>query len=293
MTQRDCQPGLWRRCCPMCPSGYRLYDDCTRSYSTHCLPCPEGTFMDQLTYHRQCYNCTNCDGDVHSSFHSGLPLVNNKLAAEVMPQELHAATMSLQSGTAPDLNPTEHIWDIMSRSIHQLHAAPQTVQELVDALVQVWEEVPQETIHHLIRSMPRCSANKVDSKIQFSVFSGSSESDSECSPCSEGTFSDGTFTSCQNHTECDPSNQQLLRPGTGSQDAECGELEPDRTKEIISVSVGGAVVLFSAAVCVFIVYRLKKNRSLTRGIRRGTENGYQEMGSLNYTNHQMSQTGKI
>ncbi|KAL0183512.1 hypothetical protein M9458_019208, partial [Cirrhinus mrigala] len=49
---------------------------------------------------------------------------------------------------SPDLNPIEHIWDIMSRSIHQRHVAPQTVQELVDALVQ-------ETIRHLIRSMPR------------------------------------------------------------------------------------------------------------------------------------------
>ncbi|KAI3351568.1 hypothetical protein L3Q82_020406, partial [Scortum barcoo] len=37
---------------------------------------------------------------------------------------------------SPDLNPIEHIWDIMSRSIHQRHIAPQTVQELADALVQ-------------------------------------------------------------------------------------------------------------------------------------------------------------
>uniref|UniRef100_A0AAZ3REL8 Tc1-like transposase DDE domain-containing protein n=1 Tax=Oncorhynchus tshawytscha TaxID=74940 RepID=A0AAZ3REL8_ONCTS len=56
---------------------------------------------------------------------------------------------------SPDLNPIEYIWDIMSRSIHQRHDAPQTVQELADALVQVWEEIPQETIRHLIRSMPR------------------------------------------------------------------------------------------------------------------------------------------
>uniref|UniRef100_A0A8C7DLD9 Transposase n=1 Tax=Oncorhynchus kisutch TaxID=8019 RepID=A0A8C7DLD9_ONCKI len=52
---------------------------------------------------------------------------------------------------SPDLNPIEHIWDIMSHSIHH----PQTVQELADALVQVWEEIPQENIRHLIRSMPR------------------------------------------------------------------------------------------------------------------------------------------
>ncbi|KAI4874784.1 hypothetical protein NFI96_001621 [Prochilodus magdalenae] len=36
---------------------------------------------------------------------------------------------------SPDLNPIEHIWDSMSRFIHQRHVAPQTVQELVDALL--------------------------------------------------------------------------------------------------------------------------------------------------------------
>ncbi|XP_062842053.1 uncharacterized protein si:ch211-199g17.2 [Trichomycterus rosablanca] len=43
----------------------------------------------------------------------------------------------------------------MSRSIHQRHVAPQTVQELTYALIQVWEEIPQENIRRLIRSMPR------------------------------------------------------------------------------------------------------------------------------------------
>ncbi|KAK6320198.1 hypothetical protein J4Q44_G00093050 [Coregonus suidteri] len=37
----------------------------------------------------------------------------------------------------------------------------QTVQELADALVQVWEEIPQETIRHLIRSMPSQSLNEL------------------------------------------------------------------------------------------------------------------------------------
>ncbi|XP_037534996.1 casein kinase II subunit alpha-like [Nematolebias whitei] len=53
---------------------------------------------------------------------------------------------------SPDLNPIEHIWDIMFRSVHQGHVAPQTVQELTDALIQVWEEIPQENICRLIRS---------------------------------------------------------------------------------------------------------------------------------------------
>ncbi|CAJ0968668.1 unnamed protein product [Ranitomeya imitator] len=56
---------------------------------------------------------------------------------------------------SPDLNLIEHIWDSMSRIIQQHHIAPQTVHELVDALVQVWEKIPQETIRCLIKSMPR------------------------------------------------------------------------------------------------------------------------------------------
>ncbi|KAI4880650.1 hypothetical protein NFI96_001019 [Prochilodus magdalenae] len=53
---------------------------------------------------------------------------------------------------SPDLNPIEHIWDMMSRSIHQpqtIHStiAPQTVQELADALVQVCESPALEALN--------------------------------------------------------------------------------------------------------------------------------------------------
>ncbi|TWW65000.1 DnaJ -like protein subfamily C member 2 [Takifugu flavidus] len=53
---------------------------------------------------------------------------------------------------SPDLNPIEHLWDIMFRSIQCRQVDPQTVQELSDALVQIWEEIPQDTICRLIRS---------------------------------------------------------------------------------------------------------------------------------------------
>ncbi len=53
---------------------------------------------------------------------------------------------------SPNLNPIEHLWDIMFRR----QVAPQTVQELSDALVQIWEGTTQDTIRHLIKSMPRC-----------------------------------------------------------------------------------------------------------------------------------------
>ncbi len=55
----------------------------------------------------------------------------------------------------PDLNPIEHLWDIMFPSIRRRQVAPQIVQELSDALVRIWKEIPQDTIRRLIRSMPR------------------------------------------------------------------------------------------------------------------------------------------
>ena len=78
--------------------------------------------------------------------------------AEVCQQFLHDEGIDAMdlSARSTDLNPIEHILDIMSRSINQRHVAPQTVQELTDASIQVWEEIPQENIHRLNRSMPRC-----------------------------------------------------------------------------------------------------------------------------------------
>ncbi len=37
-----------------------------------------------------------------------------------------------------DLNPIEHLWDNVLRSIRCRQVTPQTVQELSDALVQIW-----------------------------------------------------------------------------------------------------------------------------------------------------------
>ncbi|KAJ8375922.1 hypothetical protein SKAU_G00065020 [Synaphobranchus kaupii] len=56
---------------------------------------------------------------------------------------------------SPDLNTIDHLWDVMYRCIRCRQVPPQTVQELTDALIQVWEEIPQDTIRRLIRSMPR------------------------------------------------------------------------------------------------------------------------------------------
>ena len=58
---------------------------------------------------------------------------------------------------SPDLNPVEHVWDILGRRIRQLQHPPQTIQELDQALIREWQAIPQATLRRLIRSMTtRC-----------------------------------------------------------------------------------------------------------------------------------------
>ena len=54
---------------------------------------------------------------------------------------------------SPDLNPIEHVWDILGRRMQ--HRAPQSLNELFDALEEEWHAIPQEDLDALIASMPR------------------------------------------------------------------------------------------------------------------------------------------
>uniref|UniRef100_A0A8C4Z0M8 TNFR-Cys domain-containing protein n=1 Tax=Gadus morhua TaxID=8049 RepID=A0A8C4Z0M8_GADMO len=49
---------------------------------------------------------------------------------------------------------------------------------------------------------------------------GTADKDTECLHCTDGTFSNGTSTSCQNHTKWESVG---LNSGTDSTDSECGE----------------------------------------------------------------------
>ncbi|CAH1977241.1 unnamed protein product [Acanthoscelides obtectus] len=48
-----------------------------------------------------------------------------------------------------------HVWDMIGRRLLNLQRPPQTLEALREELVVAWNEIPQEDIDHLIRSMPR------------------------------------------------------------------------------------------------------------------------------------------
>ena len=58
-----------------------------------------------------------------------------------------------------DLSPIEHLWDELGRRVRQGQNPPEPLQELRDALVHEWNNIPQAFIQRLIGSMRRrCEA---------------------------------------------------------------------------------------------------------------------------------------
>lgn len=55
---------------------------------------------------------------------------------------------------SPDLNPIEHLWDLVDRNVRKLKRLPKNVEELKAAIMDEWSAIGVETCRDLIRSMP-------------------------------------------------------------------------------------------------------------------------------------------
>ncbi|GFX03150.1 transposable element Tcb2 transposase [Trichonephila clavipes] len=79
-------------------------------------------------------------------------LVENMLEAETI-QRMEFPACS------PDLNPIEHVWDMLRRRIAARPRPPATVRDLEIALLEEWNSIPQSLIDNFIASMAnRCAA---------------------------------------------------------------------------------------------------------------------------------------
>ena len=56
---------------------------------------------------------------------------------------------------SPDLNPIEHVWYRLNRSVLGHPIPPQTLQDLEQALIEELNLIPQRDLRRLTRSMPR------------------------------------------------------------------------------------------------------------------------------------------
>jgi len=53
-----------------------------------------------------------------------------------------------------DLNPIEHLWDVVERELHALDVHPKNLHQLKDAILSIWANISKECFQHLDESMP-------------------------------------------------------------------------------------------------------------------------------------------
>jgi len=67
-------------------------------------------------------------------------------------QWVHCTKMASQS---PDLNPIDHLWDLVEQELCALDVHPTNLHQLQDAILSIWANIFKEWFQHLVESMPR------------------------------------------------------------------------------------------------------------------------------------------
>ncbi len=55
---------------------------------------------------------------------------------------------------SPDLNPIEHLCDVVGWEICIMDVQPTNLQQLRDAIMSIWTKTSEECFQHLVESMP-------------------------------------------------------------------------------------------------------------------------------------------
>jgi transposase len=74
-------------------------------------------------------------------------------AVSQLKEQLHLRTLRWPS-RSPDMNPIEHVWDFLKRSIVRENA-PQNVAQLRQVITDAWQRLPQDYLRRLVLGMPR------------------------------------------------------------------------------------------------------------------------------------------
>uniref|UniRef100_A0AAY5LAS5 TNFR-Cys domain-containing protein n=1 Tax=Esox lucius TaxID=8010 RepID=A0AAY5LAS5_ESOLU len=95
-----------------------------------------------------------------------------------------------------------------------------------------------------------CKAAQRHSRCKHQTESPST--DTVCTNCTGDTYSDGSFTSCQPHTQCDTLKRLQIEPGTHWSDSECGPQTSPPIGLILLVLLGplALAVVIAVIICV-------------------------------------------
>ncbi|XP_051964586.1 tumor necrosis factor receptor superfamily member 14-like isoform X2 [Xyrauchen texanus] len=120
---------------------------------------------------------------------------------------------------------------------------------------------PLEGFYCTVKNKGSCTLASEHSKCnpgQYIKQSGTAFMDIICANCTDGTYSNGSLTTCQPHSKCSTEGRKEIKPGTMLADAVCGNLT--RVGLIFGVIVG-IVALLVAAVGIPLTYMKLKRKT--------------------------------
>ncbi|XP_031422754.1 tumor necrosis factor receptor superfamily member 14-like isoform X2 [Clupea harengus] len=94
---------------------------------------------------------------------------------------------------------------------------------------------------------------------QYVNQTGTASTDTVCGDCVGNTYSDGSFTSCRPHTQCELIGFVVLREGSSSYDTDCGQRQ-NTVAIVAGIIVGVAVLAATCGAVGFIYHRRKRKR---------------------------------
>uniref|UniRef100_A0A3B3TBD2 TNFR-Cys domain-containing protein n=1 Tax=Paramormyrops kingsleyae TaxID=1676925 RepID=A0A3B3TBD2_9TELE len=83
---------------------------------------------------------------------------------------------------------------------------------------------------------------------QFIKQPGTEYTDTVCEDCSDHSYSDGSFTSCKPHTDCECRGLVTVKAGDQSTDYECREISRTELTFLIAVPVAAIIIIIIIAV---------------------------------------------
>ncbi|KAK9970121.1 hypothetical protein ABG768_026088 [Culter alburnus] len=98
---------------------------------------------------------------------------------------------------------------------------------------------------------------------QYIKQAGTPSTDTVCVDCEADTYSNGSFSSCLPHTQCEALGLTETTPGTRSSDRECGNTTTALLIIVLSVIVTLILIIIAAVRFTIVHIRKKKKRSGT------------------------------
>ncbi|XP_060738182.1 tumor necrosis factor receptor superfamily member 14-like isoform X2 [Tachysurus vachellii] len=118
---------------------------------------------------------------------------------------------------------------------------------------------------------------------QYIKQKGTAHDDAKCAECKNGTYSDGSFEMCKQHTKCEDLGLKEIKPGTMISDVECGN-----KTNLIQVALIVGIIVFIAVVAVVVVLFFKIRHKISRCSVRNAE---KERGTKTELNLQNRRSG--